>query len=127
MDSAPQALKPFLTVWGRLSRTQQIGLAALTAAAIGLLVVISSVARSPDLAVAFAGLSDDDEATVVAKLKDAKIPYELGNGGVVKVPSAQVNEARLAMAGSAIAGKPASGSGFELFDQNNFGQTEFTQ
>jgi flagellar M-ring protein FliF len=122
-----QALKPFLNVWGRLSRTQQIGLAAISAAVIGVFFIVSSVARQPDVAVAFSNLSDEDEATVVAKLKDAKIPYELGNGGVVKVPSAQVNEAKLALAGSGIAGKPAAGSGFELFDQNNFGQTEFTQ
>jgi flagellar M-ring protein FliF len=122
-----QALRPFINVWGRLSRTQQIGLGAISAALIGLLFIVSSVARQPDVAVAFSGLSDEDEATVVAKLKDAKIPYELGNGGVVKVASAQVNDAKLALAGSGIGGKPAAGSGFELFDQNNFGQTEFTQ
>jgi flagellar M-ring protein FliF len=127
VESVKQALNPFLSVWGRLSRTQQIGLGAISAAVIGLLFIVSSVARQPDVAVAFSNLSDEDEATVVAKLKDAKIPYELGNGGVVKVPSAQVNDAKLALAGSGIAGKPASGSGFELFDQNNFGQTEFTQ
>ncbi|HYY89558.1 MAG TPA: flagellar basal-body MS-ring/collar protein FliF, partial [Chloroflexota bacterium] len=71
----------------------------------------------------------EDEATVVAKLKDAKIPYELGAGGVVKVAGSQVNEAKLALAGAGLAGKPASGSGFELFDQTglSFGQTEFTQ
>jgi flagellar M-ring protein FliF len=127
MDSLQQALKPFLSVWQRLSRTQQIGLGAISVALIGVLFIVSSAARQPDLAVAFSNLSDEDEATVVAKLKDAKIPYELGNGGVVKVASAQVNEAKLALAGSGIAGKPAAGSGFELFDQNNFGQTEFTQ
>jgi flagellar M-ring protein FliF len=127
VESLRQALNPFLSVWGRLSRTQQIGLGAISLAVIGVLFFASSVARQPDLGVAFSNLSDEDEATVVAKLKDAKIPYELASNGTVKVPSAQVNDAKLALAGSGIAGKPATGSGFELFDQNNFGQTEFTQ
>jgi flagellar M-ring protein FliF len=127
VEGVQQALKPLMDVWRRLSRTQQIGLGAITVAVIGLLFVVSSVARQPDVAVAFSGLSDEDEATVVAKLKDAKIPYELANNGTVKVASAQVNDAKLALAGSGIGGKPAAGSGFELFDQNNFGQTEFTQ
>jgi flagellar M-ring protein FliF len=127
MEGVQQAIKPFTNAWGRLSRTQQIGLGGIAAAVIGLLVIVSSVARTPDWGVAFSGLSDEDEATVVAKLKDAKIPYELANGGVVRVPSAQVNDAKLALTGAGIAGKPAAGSGFELFDQNNFGQTEFTQ
>jgi flagellar M-ring protein FliF len=127
LDSLQQAVKPFVSVWGRLSGTQRIGLGAVSAAAIGLLLIVSSVARTPDMGVAFSGLSDEDEATVVAKLKEAKIPYELANGGVVRVPSAQVNDAKLALTGSGIAGKPAAGSGFELFNQNNFGQTEFSQ
>ena len=129
MDSFQQTFRPFLSVWGRLSRTQQIGLGAIAAAGVGLLFLVSTVGRTPDMAVAFSGLSDEDEATVVAKLKDAKIPYELGAGGVVKVAGSQVNEAKLALAGAGLAGKPASGSGFELFDQTglSFGQTEFTQ
>ena len=76
---------------------------------------------------AFSGLSTDDEAAVVAKLKDAKIPYELADGGVIRVPTGQVQEARLATAGMGLGGKPATGSGFELFNQPSFGQTEFTQ
>jgi flagellar M-ring protein FliF len=63
----------------------------------------------------------------VTKLKDAKIPYELADGGVIRVPSGQVQDARLATAGMGLSGKPATGSGFELFNQPSFGQTEFTQ
>jgi flagellar M-ring protein FliF len=110
-----------------LSRSQQVGLGAILVAAVGLLWVVSTVGRTPDEAVAYSGLSTEDAAMVVEKLKAAKIPYVLADGGVIKVPSGQVQEARLALAGSGLGGKPAAGSGYELFDQNSFGQTEFTQ
>ena len=86
-----------------------------------------TVGHGADSAVAFSGLSTDDMAAIVTKLKDAKIPYELGDGGIIRVPSGQVQDARLATAGMGLGGKPATGSGFELFNQPSFGQTEFTQ
>jgi flagellar M-ring protein FliF len=104
-----------------------MGLVIVAAALAGLLFLVSTVGRGPDSAIAFSGLSNDDEAAIVQKLKDAKIPYELQDGGTIRVPSGQVQDARLATAGMGLAGKPAAGSGFELFNQPSFGQTEFTQ
>jgi flagellar M-ring protein FliF len=127
MGALNPVLQPVLRVFRGLSRTQQIGLGVLLVAAIGLLFVVSTVGRTPDTAVAYSGLSTEDAAMVVEKLKAAKIPYVLAEGGIIRVPSGQVQEARLALAGSGLGGKPAAGSGFELFDQNSFGQTEFTQ
>ncbi|HEY3060889.1 MAG TPA: flagellar basal-body MS-ring/collar protein FliF [Chloroflexota bacterium] len=127
MDALNPVLQPILRVWGGLSRVQRVGLGVILAAALGLFFVVSTVGRTPDSAIAFSGLSPEDGAMVVEKLKTAKIPYELAEGGVVRVPSGQLQEARLALAGSGLNGKPTAGSGFELFDQNSFGQTEFTQ
>jgi flagellar M-ring protein FliF len=127
MDSLQPVLQPVLRVWGGLSRAQQIGLGAVAAALIGLVAIVSTVGHGPDSAVAFSGLNTDDMAAVVTKLKDAKIPYELGEGGIIRVPTGQVQEARLATVGLGLGGKPAAGSGFELFNQPSFGQTEFTQ
>jgi flagellar M-ring protein FliF len=79
------------------------------------------------MGIAYQGLSDEDRATVVTKLKESKIPYELADGGVIRVASGQVQEARLATAGMGLSGKPTTGSGMELFDQNSFGQTELQQ
>jgi flagellar M-ring protein FliF len=127
MDTLNPVLAPVLRVWRGLSRGQQMGLAAVVLALGGLLVIVSTVGHGPDSAIAFSGLSNDDEAAIVQKLKDAKIPYELQDGGTIRVPSGQVQEARLATAGMGLGGKPATGSGFELFNQPSFGQTEFTQ
>jgi flagellar M-ring protein FliF len=127
MDAFRPVLQPLLRVWSGLSRPQQLGLAAIGIAVVGLLFFVSTVGRTADLGVAFQGLSEDDRAAIVAKLKESKIPYELADGGIIRVPSAQVQEARLATAGMGIGGKPTTGSGMELFDQNSFGQTELQQ
>jgi flagellar M-ring protein FliF len=127
MDSLQPILRPLTRVWVGLSRVQQIGLSVVAATLIGLVVIVSTVGHGADTAVAFSGLSADDMAAVVTKLKDAKIPYELSEGGIIRVANAQVQEARIATVGLGLGGKPATGSGFELFNQPSFGQTEFTQ
>ena len=127
MDALNPVLQPVQRVWRGLSRGQQLGLGVVGAALIGLLLFVSTVGKGADSAVAFSGLSNDDEAAIVQKLKDSKIPYELADGGTIKVASGQLQEARLATAGMGLSGKPAAGSGFELFNQPTFGQTEFTQ
>jgi flagellar M-ring protein FliF len=127
MDSLQPLLQPLLRVWRGLSSIQRIGLGIVVAALVGLVIVVSTVGHGADSAVAFSSLSTDDEAAVVIKLKDAKIPYELVDGGTIRVASGQVQDARLATAGMGLSGKPAAGAGFELFNQPSFGQTEFTQ
>src|SRR6266851_7130673 len=127
METLQPVLQPIQRIWSGLSRGQRIGFGVVGAALVGLLLFVSTIGHGADTAVAFSGLSNDDEAAVVQKLKDAKIPYELADGGTIRVPTAHVQEARLATAGMGLNGKPATGSGFELFNQPTFGQTEFTQ
>jgi flagellar M-ring protein FliF len=127
MEALNPVLQPLLRVWRGLSRVQQIGLGIVGVALLGVLLFVSTIGHGSDSAVAFSGLSTDDEAVIVQKLKDAKIPYTLGEGGTIRVPAAQVHDAQLATAGLGLNGKPATGSGFELFNQPAFGQTEFTQ
>jgi flagellar M-ring protein FliF len=127
LESLQPILQPLLRVGRGLSRAQRIGLGTVAVALVALVLIVSTVGHGSDSAVAFSGLSNDDMAAVVGKLKDSKIQYELADGGVIRVPSGQVQEARLATAGLGLGGKPATGSGFELFNQPSFGQTEFTQ
>ncbi len=127
MEAVNPVLQPLQRVWNGLSRGQQIGFGIIGAALIALLIFVGTIGRGPDSAIAFSGLNSDDEAQIVQKLKDSKIPYTLEDGGTIRVPSGQVQEARLATAGMGLSGKPSAGSGFELFDQPTFGQTDFTQ
>jgi flagellar M-ring protein FliF len=74
----------------------------------------------------FTGLSAEDAAGIVQKLKESGADYRLPeSGGSVLVPSARLAELRLTMASI---GLPKSGRiGFELFDKVNLGATEFTE
>jgi flagellar M-ring protein FliF len=127
MEALQPILRPLIRLGRGLSRGQRIGLGIVVVALLGLLVIVSTMGHGPDTGVAYSGLSIEDAAAVVIKLKDAKIPYELAEGGIIRVPNAQLQEAKLATAGMGLGGKPVEGSGFELFNQPSFGQTEFTQ
>ena len=74
----------------------------------------------------FTGVSPEDAASIVQKLKESGAEYRLPEGGgSVLVPSARLAELRLTMASI---GLPKSGRmGFELFDKVNLGATEFTE
>ncbi len=100
------------------------------AVALGLLVaVFSLVARSggeQPYRVLYSNLTAEDAAAVVAKLKEQRVPYRLEReGSVVSVPAERVYEVRLALAGEGL--PRGSGVGFEIFDKQSFGATDFVQ
>ena len=74
----------------------------------------------------YTALAPEDAGAVVAKLKQAGVEYRLAeNGAAVLVPEARLSELRLQMA---VDGLPKTGRlGFELFDQTNFGLTDFAE
>jgi flagellar M-ring protein FliF len=74
----------------------------------------------------FTGMSPEDAAAIVQKLKESGVEHRISeNGTSVLVPETMVDELRLEMAG---AGLPKTGRiGFELFDRNNLGITDFTE
>jgi len=80
----------------------------------------------PDHQVLFTGLSTEDAGEMVNKLKEKKIPFRLShNGTTLLVPSEQVYDLRLALAAE---GLPRGGGiGFEVFDRNSIGVTDFVQ
>lgn len=79
----------------------------------------------PDLVPLFTGMEARDAGEVAAKLKEMKIthePQETANGTAILVPAKDVHKVRLELAGL---GLPRGHKGFEIFDQNKFGVTEF--
>ncbi|HEY9765038.1 MAG TPA: flagellar basal-body MS-ring/collar protein FliF, partial [Chroococcales cyanobacterium] len=101
-----------------------IGVIALAAAV--LISVLVMWAQTPDWAPLFTNLAPRDAGEIVAKLKEQKVAFQIGEGGgAILVPSKHVHELRLQLAGQ---GLPQGGTvGFELFDKNNFGMTDFNQ
>ena len=74
----------------------------------------------------FSGLSSEDAGAVVTKLKEGGVEYRLSaNGNTVLAQSERIPELRIQLAS---AGIPKAGRiGFELFDKNNFGITDFAE
>lgn len=113
-------------VWKQTSLSRKIGLVALVVAALTGLIFFISWAQTPDYSAAFTDLDADDGAAIVDYLKENNISYEITNSGsTIQVPSDQVHEVRLALAGQ---GLPGQGTvGMELFDTATLGMTDFVQ
>ncbi len=79
----------------------------------------------PPMEVLFARMVPDEAARVVDRLEAMKVPYDLQDAGsTVRVPAERVHRLRLALAAE---GLPAGGMGFELFDEQRFGESEFSE
>ena len=71
-------------------------------------------------------LQPADAAAIIAELEKRKIPYQLAEGGKsILVPAAEVDAARVNLAGDEL---PIKGAvGFELFNKSDLGLTDFAQ
>jgi flagellar M-ring protein FliF len=109
-----------------LSWKQTLSLVLAAAAVIGGLALFSRWNRERDFRPLYSALAPEDSAAVLAKVRESATEFRLSeSGAVVLVPSARVAELRLLMAA---AGLPKSGRiGFELFDKNTFGMSDFTE
>ncbi len=74
----------------------------------------------------YTDLRPEDASEIVNWLKKENVKYELAAGGsTIRVPEDRFYDIRLSLAG---AGLPKqNGVGFEVFDQNNMGVTDFVQ
>ena len=113
-------------ILANLSVRQRISIAVVAGLVAWGLYAIIHQQREADFKPLFTGVSAEDGAAIVQKLKESGVEYRLSeSGGVVLVPSAKLAELRLGMAA---AGLPKTGRiGFELFDKTNLGATEFTE
>jgi flagellar M-ring protein FliF len=113
-------------ILANLSTRQRITIALVTIAVAAGLYSLVQLRKESDFHPLFTGLSPEDAAGIVQKLKESGVEYRLpDSGGTVLVPSNKLADLRLTMAGI---GLPKSGRiGFELFDKVNLGATEFTE
>ena len=113
-------------LFANLSIGQRATLAVVAVLVVGGIYALVQWHKESDFKPLFTGLSAEDAAGIVQKLKESGVEYRLPeSGGEVLVPSARLAELRLVMAG---AGLPKTGRiGFELFDKSSLGATEFTE
>ncbi len=117
------------TLFTSLNNRQKTIIALSTAAVIGFIVFLVLYTNSKDpsdgYAVLFNKLSASDSALVIKQLETDNIPYKIVNENVIKVPKENVYKERITIAAQGI--PKSSKVGFELFDTQNFGETDFAQ
>ena len=98
----------------------------LVSAVIAGLVFLVSWAGKPDFQYLFTNLPQEDTASIVSRLKEKNIPFQIdGNGSAVLVPRENLYEIRLEMASQGL--PQGSRIGFEIFDDVKLGMTDFVQ
>ncbi|MDD5659374.1 MAG: flagellar basal-body MS-ring/collar protein FliF [Actinomycetota bacterium] len=109
-----------------LSLFQKISLAITGIAVVVGLILLINWSNKPEYAVLYSNLNYEEASEIVAKLKEEKIQYQISDDGdIIKVKKTDLANARLTLASEGIPNN--SVVGFELFDQQFFGLTDFTQ
>ncbi len=115
-----------MSKFASLPLTQRFAVLVGLAAAVAGLAAVGLWTQQPDMQALFTNLSADDAGSIVDRLKEMKVPYEIGGSGTtVMVPSAQVHDLRLQLASQGL--PHGGGFGFEIFDRTSLGVSEFVQ
>lgn len=112
--------------WKSLSTQAKAGIAGGAFLILGLTAGLGFWAYRADYQVLFAEVAPADAAAMTAELERMKTPYQLADGGnTILVPKDVVYKTRLQLMGKDI---PLHGAvGFEVFNNADFGMTEFVQ
>ncbi|MBI5206319.1 MAG: flagellar M-ring protein FliF [Candidatus Firestonebacteria bacterium] len=125
-DTNKDFINNILNVWRNLTLGQKISCSFIIVFVATILLTLSFWAKQPNYDTLFSRLSPEDASSIVEQLKNNKVPYKLTNSGTqILIPQENVYETRLDLARQ---GMPSRGGvGFELFDKNGFGMTDFSQ
>jgi len=115
-------------MYEKLNRGQKMVIVGTLFAVIGFivfLVLYTSAGRSGSYAVLFDHLSSKDAGLIIQELEKEGIPYRIPEDGVIEVPKDRVYKVRIGVASKGL--PKESHVGFELFDRQEFGSTDFDQ
>jgi flagellar M-ring protein FliF len=113
-------------MWANLTPSQRLMIVGTAGAVIVAVIVGGVLASRAGYSTLYSGLGPEEAGLVVAELDSRKVPYRItGGGSSIQVPTSQVYSTRISLASE---GLPRSGTvGFEIFDGNLFGMTDFLQ
>jgi flagellar M-ring protein FliF len=113
-------------LWAGMLPKQRIWAAVAFLLAAGFIAFLGWYAFRTDWRILYADLDSEDARQVVQELAAAQITFDVAEtGGIVRVPAAQLDKARLAT--SAKGGVKSGRLGFELFDKPNWVGSEFDE
>ena len=106
---------------------RQLGLIVAIAASLGLVVGIFLWAQQPSYSTMFSELAEDERARIVEALQAGDRDYRVEpRSGAIQVPSGQVHETRLYLAGEGL--PRGQGMGYEMLQQDQrFGTSQFME
>lgn len=122
LEKFKQAASRLKETWSNMGINQKVIAGGALLFIVVAAVVLLSGGNKEEYQVLYSELSEKDAAAVVAKLNEDKIPYQLSDKGTsILVPADQKYFTRLQLAAENI---PRGDAGFELFQENNFGETQ---
>ncbi len=108
-----------------MTRSQKIVLFSSTGVLIAGIIFIFIISSQVNYAPLFTNLNQQDASSIISYLDKKKIDYKLVNGTTIEVPKDKVYKLRLDLVA---AGLPKHGVvGFEIFDKQSFGTTNFVE
>jgi flagellar M-ring protein FliF len=123
MDSLLKGFQEFFKPLNTAQRTMFVSLAAVIVIFIGALFYWS---LQPEYTLLFGSLGSESANEIVEDLDEQGIKYRVENGGQsIYVQSGEVHELRMKMASKGVKGSDVQG--YELFDTNALGMTDFMQ
>jgi flagellar M-ring protein FliF len=109
-----------------LPPARRIAIGGVGAASMALVLGLAWWVQRPLYRPLFTNLSSQDAGAIVEALKADKVPFRLDDGGrAVLVPAERLYELRLSLASRGL--PEGGGVGFEIFDKQSLGVTDFVQ
>ncbi len=126
MDKGKNLYGSLIGIFSKLSFQQRLLIGGLAVGSLIFIGFIFFMFNEPSYSTLYTNINQEDASQVIKYLQQEKIPYKLtANGSTISVPKEKVYEVRLALAGKGI---PSSGIiGYEIFDKNIIGMSEFVQ
>ncbi|NLC27708.1 MAG: flagellar M-ring protein FliF [Campylobacteraceae bacterium] len=117
------------TLFQALSLKQRIVAAISVSVVVGFLVFLSFYKGGKEgyigYSILFENTTAEDSALIIQQLEQRKVPYKVYNEGSIMVPSDVVYKERISIAALGI--PKNSKVGYEIFNKNEFGATDFEQ
>lgn len=116
--------REFFKNLGPTKRLSVIAVSLIAVAAGGIMIMMSS---GRDYAPLFTNVESDQVATIIAKLNEKNIPFQLRDGGkTLAVPKDLLYSTQMTLM-SEIGGPKLGGIGLEIFDKQDFGVNSYVQ
>ncbi|MCB0329245.1 MAG: flagellar M-ring protein FliF [Bdellovibrionales bacterium] len=111
----------------KLPLVQKILFPVLIVASVSGIIFVSKWANQPEYVTLFSDLEPADSASVIERLKDLKVAYQVeGGGSIITIsPPTMVHELRMTLAGEGVV--QGGKVGLEIFEATNLGTTSFQE